>query len=165
MAADLQIFDVKIFCCNDSVFGKDWFVVFHSATIWHIDDMVYLISYQYDRTGLAPGWITNCLTQWWKIQIFNDWMMKRIVATSKWASLLKIISNWRRFYNLHAFLLILFVIIHRVTKCAWSIDFFSPLCGFLSHLMLEMNKINHENLTCNAYISTKSVHILWKVTS
>ena len=72
MAADLQIFDVKIFCCNDSVFGKYWFVVFHSATIWHIDDMIYLISYQYDRTGLAPGWITNCLTQWWKILIFKN---------------------------------------------------------------------------------------------
>ena len=101
MAADLQIFDVKIFCCNDSVFGKYGFILFYFATPCHINDMVYSILYQYDRTGLAPGWITNFLKICWKVRLFTnekfryskaEWW-KGSLQFLKWISRLKIISN------------------------------------------------------------------------
>ena len=145
--------------------------------------MVYSILYQYDRTGLAPGWIT-ILKICWKVRLFTnekfrysktEWW-KGSLQFLKWISLLKMISNEgdsTTHMLIYWFFSLSYIESQNVYRWhrffCWRIKFWKPksisqLYTVLSHLMLEMSKIKHENRTCNDYISTKDANIFWKVT-
>jgi len=76
----------------------NWFVVFHSATLWHIDDIVLcFILYQYDCTGLAPGWITKCLLVCWKVsQLTNEKSSHRITDTYILTHLFDVLNSFHQ---------------------------------------------------------------------